>query len=151
MRAPPLAKGSVTAESNMSKVQRRVALVDDDESVRTSLARLFRSVGMELSVFELAEDFLAADDIDSVGCTIMDVRMPKMRGLELQKICVARWPAMQIIMISAFNDEDAEKRARRAGALAFLHKPFDATSLLSLVKEAIKSRGSGEQCPEAKS
>ena len=138
-------------ESTMTKSQSRVALVDDDDSVRTSLARLFRSSGMELLVFESGEDFLAADAVESVGCLIVDVRMPKMRGLELQKICVARWPSMQIIMMSAFNDDDAEKRAHRAGALAFLHKPFNATSLLSLVKDAIKSHGSGEPCPEPKS
>jgi two-component system response regulator FixJ len=125
----------------MTTFQRRVALVDDDESVRTSLARLFRSAGMDLLVFESAEDFLAAAALDTVRCVIVDVRMPKMRGLELQKICVARWPAMQIIMISAFNDDDAENRAQRAGAIAFLHKPFDATSLLTLVKKALESRG----------
>jgi FixJ family two-component response regulator len=125
----------------MTTFQRRVVLVDDDESVRTSLGRLFRSTGTELLAFESAEDFLAADAIDTVACLIVDVRMPKMRGLELQKICRARWPAMQVIMISAFNDDDEENRARRAGAIAFLHKPFDATSLVALVKKALASRG----------
>ena len=121
----------------MTIVTGRVVLVDDDKSVRVALARLFRSADMEFAAFESAEDFLGSETLDSVACLIADVRMPRMRGLELQEICKRQRPALPIIIISAFGDDDAENRAKAAGAVAFLHKPFDATSLLCLVREAL--------------
>jgi two-component system response regulator FixJ len=128
---------STTGEGSMTIANHTVVLVDDDKSVRIALARLFRSADIQFVAFESAEAFLASGLLDSVGCLIADIRMPQMRGLELQEICAKRRPSLPIIMISAFSDDDAENRARTAGALAFLHKPFDATSLLGLVRKAL--------------
>ena len=128
---------STTRKRRMTIVARRVVLVDDDKSVRVALARLFRSAEMEMTAFESAEDFLVSGLLDSAACLIVDVRMPRMRGLELQQICNKKRAALPIIMISAFDDDDAENRALSAGALAFLRKPFDAASLLCLVREAM--------------
>ena len=122
-----------------------VVLVDDDRSVRVALARLFRSAGLNFVAFESAEEFLQSSSLNSAGCLIADVRMPRMQGLELQQICRRKRPSLPIIIISAFNDDDAETRAIEAGARAFLHKPFDPTGLLNLVKRALgKENGSNE-------
>jgi FixJ family two-component response regulator len=114
-----------------------VVLVDDDKSVRVALARLFRSAGVHFVAFESAEEFLESSSLDSAGCLIADVRMRRMQGLELQQICRKKRPTLPIIIISAFNDDDAETRAIENGARAFLHKPFDPTALLTLVKKLL--------------
>jgi FixJ family two-component response regulator len=126
----------------MQREECSVVLVDDDKSVRISLARLFRSAGMDFIAFESAEEFLKSSSLNSAGCLIADVRMPRMQGLELQQICRTKRPALPIIIISAFNDDDAEDRAIEAGAKAFLHKPFDPTALLNLVRKAL-DKGTG--------
>ena len=119
-----------------------VVLVDDDKSVRVALSRLFRSAGLGFIAFESAEEFLKSNSLESVSCPIADVRMPRMQGLELQQICRKTRPTLPVIIISAFNDDDAENRAIEGGAKAFLHKPFDPTALLNLVRNAVgKERG----------
>jgi FixJ family two-component response regulator len=120
-----------------------VVLVDDDRSVRVALARLFRSAGMVFIAFASAEEFLESDSFNSAGCLIADVRMPRMQGLELQQICSKKRPTLPVIIISAFNDDDAEDRAIQCGAKAYLHKPFDPSALLHLAREALgKETGS---------
>ena len=114
-----------------------VILVDDDKSVRVALARLFKSAGMDFVAYESAEKFLESNSLNSAVCLIADVRMPRMQGLELQQICRKKRPSLAIILISAFDDDDAESRAMEAGAKAFLHKPFDPTALLNLVRKAL--------------
>lgn len=122
-----------------------VVLVDDDKSVRVALARLFRSAGVAFVAFDSAEAFLESDALNSTGCLIADVRMRRMQGLELQHICHQKKPTLPVIIISAFNDDDAETRALENGARAFLHKPFDPTALLKLVKKLMgQENGSGK-------
>ncbi len=121
-----------------------IILVDDDKSVRLSLARLFRSAGLRFVAFESAEEFLQSSQLDSAGCLIADVRMPRMQGLELQQICRKQRPSLPIIIISAFNDDDAEGRALQGGAKAFLHKPFDPMALLNLVRQALGTESAEE-------
>lgn len=124
-----------------------VVLVDDDKSVRVALARLFSSAGLNFRAYESAEKFLESNSLDSIGCLIADVRMPRMQGLELQQVCRKKRPSLPVIIISAFDDDDAENRAIEGGAKAFLHKPFDPTALLNLVRKAlgkgIKEPGAG--------
>jgi FixJ family two-component response regulator len=114
-----------------------VLVIDDDESVRSSLARLFRSAGLSLQSLNSSEELLDLVQLDSVGCLILDVHLPGMNGLELQEICHRRCPSLPIIMISAFIDDDAERRALAAGAVAFFHKPFDAALLLATTQNAL--------------
>ena len=116
-----------------------VVLIDDDRSVRVALARLFRSTGLKFVAFESAEEFLESISFNSAGCLIADVQMPRMQGLELQQICLTKRPSLPVIIISAFNDDDAETRAIQAGAKAFLHKPFDPTAMLNLVRKALST------------
>ncbi len=114
-----------------------VSLVDDDASVRRSLMRLFRSAGIDLATFASAEEFLKSGHLDSTKCIVLDVEMPGMSGAALHEICSARRPQLPVIMITAFEDPSAEARAKDAGALAFLHKPFDAAALVKLVRSVV--------------
>ncbi len=114
-----------------------VMVVDDDESVRLSLARLFRSAQIPFSIFESSEAFLAKAPLDAAGCLIVDVQLPGMRGLELQAQCVRTRPALAIVVMTAFNDDETEQKALAAGAIAFLRKPFDCNALLQLVRDAL--------------
>ena len=115
-----------------------VMVVDDDQSVRTSLSRLFRSSQIALRTFASGEAFLERAQLDSAACLIIDVHLLGMQGLELQQLCARRRPDLPIIMISAFNDDDAETRSLAAGARAFFHKPFQAAALLDAVKQLIR-------------
>jgi len=124
----------------MATEQPLVVLVDDDSSIRQALARLFRTAGLKFIAFESAEQLLESGSLNSAGCLIADVRMPRMQGLELQQICREKWPALRTIIISAFNDEDAEPRAMKGGAVAFLHKPFDPMGLLNLVRGVLEKK-----------
>jgi len=121
----------------MAAEQPLVVLVDDDSSIRQALTRLFKSAGLRFLAFESAEEFLQSTSLNLAGCVVADVRMPRMQGLELQQVCRQKRPSLRMIIISAFNDEDAEARALNAGALAFLHKPFDPMVLLKLVRGAL--------------
>ena len=126
-----------TRKSLMASAGSIVMVVDDDKSVRDALARLLRSAGICCRVFDSAEQFLSLPDLTTAGCVVIDVQMPGMRGLELQQVCRARCPEVPLIVISAFNDEQAEKTALSDGARAFFHKPFDTAKFLTLVRQLI--------------
>jgi len=114
-----------------------IGIVDDDASVRLALASLIRSAGFSIRVFASAEDFLAAADVDALGCLILDWRMPGLDGLELQRHLVAYGWTIPIIFLTAHADEASRAQAMRAGAIAFLPKPFDAESLLTALDVAL--------------
>ena len=114
-----------------------VIVVDDDVSIRNSLARLLHSADMSCQGFNSAKEMIDANVLDMAACLIVDVQMPGMRGLELQAICAKQKPALPIIMMSAFNDDDAEALALTAGAIAFLQKPFDAAALIALLHHTV--------------
>jgi FixJ family two-component response regulator len=116
-----------------------VVVVDDDESVRGSLARLFKSAGFGFVSFASAEEFLDSPQRATARCLIIDVHLPGISGLQLQKMCKAQRPDLAIIVISAFSDAAVEQAALNADAIAFLRKPFDCASLLALVKTEIQS------------
>jgi FixJ family two-component response regulator len=116
---------------------RTVAVVDDDDSVRCSLARLLKSAGFDVHLFPSADEFIRYAASARSGCVIIDVQMPKMGGLELQAFCAKHLPSTPIIMITAFHDLVAETSALEAGALAFFIKPFDAGALVETVKTAL--------------
>jgi FixJ family two-component response regulator len=118
----------------MSNEHDIVIVVDDDVSVRISLARLFASASQPCKMFASAEDFLANVDRSTRGCAILDVHLPGMSGLDLQSIVARQYPNLSVAIISAFEDDEAEARALRTGAIAFLHKLFDPSALLDLLK-----------------
>jgi FixJ family two-component response regulator len=117
-----------------------VSVVDDDESVRAALRGLIRSVGMRVETFASAEEFLFAEPAPHADCLIVDVRMPGMSGLELQRELVANRRAIPLIFITAHaTDAAARARALRDGAVAYLIKPFSEDALLKAVNAALKA------------
>jgi FixJ family two-component response regulator len=114
----------------------RIAVIDDDESVRESVGGLVESVGYEAIVFESAEEFLKSPNIDQVNCLIVDVRLPGISGLQLYSRINAGTRRIRTIFITAHIDEPACAWAMEAGAVAFLYKPFQAKALLNAVRIA---------------
>ncbi len=114
-----------------------VFVVDDDEAVRDSLHRLLQSAGVEVLTFSSGEDFLRDRDLGRGDCLIVDVRMPGMSGLDLQKEVAARAKDLPVIVITGHGDSESERHAMEAGAVAFLHKPFRNQILLETVEKAV--------------
>lgn len=111
-----------------------IAIVDDEELVRTSLQRLLKMAGYTVAAFTSAEEFLKSGRLQDVRCLIADIQMPGMSGVELQSQLNAEDYQIPIIFITAHGDEKMRIRAMRDGAVAFLAKPFDNTILLDRVR-----------------
>lgn len=114
-----------------------IFVVDDDEAMRHSLVFLLQSLGQPVQAFASAESFLAAWGKRQAGCLVADVRMPGISGLELQRELNERGDALGIVFISGHGDIPMVVRAMRAGAIAFLEKPFNDQVLLDHVAEAL--------------
>lgn len=115
-----------------------VAVVDDDESVRESLPDLLRDFGFAVHAFSSAEEFLASDNVAETRCLILDITMPGMTGLDLQRELKIRGHQIPIIFITAQKDEAVRSRAFEQGAAEFLLKPFSDTALLAALNKALK-------------
>ena len=116
-----------------------ISVVDDDDSVRESFGGLIRSVGFAVKVFASAEEFLNSDHLRNTDCLILDVRMPGMNGLELQRQLAATDRKIPVIFITAHGDEDVRSRALNGGAVDYLLKPFSEEALLNAIDAALKS------------
>ena len=121
----------------MSGARELVCVVDDDQSVRRSLRRLFKSAGYAAETFASAEDYLAREIFEGPICLVLDVRMPGLNGLELQKTLETREGCEQIVFISGHNDVPACTQAMKDGAVDFLMKPFDGGELIEAVRRAL--------------
>jgi len=117
-----------------------IAVVDDDHSVRESLGGLFRSVGFAARGFASAADFLQSSDLPQTDCVILDVRMPGMTGLELQRVLIASHPDVPVIFMTAHDDARTRSQALSGGAVDYLIKPFSEEALLDAVQVALSSR-----------
>lgn len=114
-----------------------VFIVDDDDAVRDSLGLLMKSAGMHAETYESAESFLADFDPSRFGCLVLDIRMPGMSGIELQRELNQRGSALPIIFITAHGDIPMAVDAVREGAIDFVQKPFDDTELVAKVQRAL--------------
>lgn len=114
-----------------------VAIVDDDASVRNAIRGLMRSLGYAVEAFASAKDFMASEDRRRATCLIADVNMPEMTGPELYRHLAAAGEAVPTILITAYPNEEVRTRALRAGAMAYLTKPFDEAELLRFVQLAL--------------
>jgi two-component system response regulator FixJ len=123
---------------SIKKPDSLVYLVDDEFSVRDSLALMIESTGQAVRSFESAQAFLNNYDPEQPGCLLLDVRMPSMSGLELQGELLRREISIPIIFISGHAGIPDSAKAFRAGAVDFLEKPFDNEILLERIEEAIK-------------
>ena len=126
-------------EAQAARTRRRplISVVDDDEAIRQALEMLLESAGFEVEVFASAQQLLSSNRLSEVECLIADVRMPGMTGLELQHELAATGSRIPIIFITAHGDDRARARALRAGAAAFLLKPFSEQALLDAVQAAL--------------
>jgi len=122
----------------MSDREPVVFVVDDDPAIRASLERLFKSVGMEVQNFESAREFIDFQVPDRPCCLVLDVRMPRMSGLDLQRELSARDAHLPIIFITAHGDVPMAVDAMKVGAVDFLQKPFSDQQLLDAVQKAIE-------------
>jgi FixJ family two-component response regulator len=116
-----------------------VAIVDDDDLMRSALQGLLKSAGLSAKAFVSAEEFLKSGQQNQVGCLVADIRMPGMSGLELQAKLNADHCRIPTIFITAHGDEKMRMQALRAGAVEFMAKPFDDEALLESVRAALES------------
>jgi two-component system, LuxR family, response regulator FixJ len=121
----------------LSKATTVIYVVDDDESVRKSLRRLLRSIGFEVESFLSGAQLLARLPLVSDGIVILDLRMPVLNGLDVQRELRARGVSAPVIFITAHEDEEARETAMACGAIGFVRKPFDESVLIDLVEHAV--------------
>ena len=125
----------------MSTDEVLISVVDDDPSVVEGIVSLMESLGYAAAGFCSAENFLSSAQLGRAGCLILDVRMPGMGGLELQRQLLATANHTPIIFITAHGESNTSAEALRQGAMAFLRKPFSQESLLEAVRSALAVRG----------
>ena len=133
----------MTAHALSMRAQRQnkfVALVDDDDLVRTAIEGLLKSVGLVARAYASGEEFLDSGQQHHTACLIADIRMPGMSGLDLQARLNADRCPIPTIFITAHGDEAMRLQAMRAGAVEFLPKPFDDDLLLESVRAALERR-----------
>jgi FixJ family two-component response regulator len=114
-----------------------VFVIDDDESIRESLRSLIRSVGLKVETFASAQEFLQSARPDVAACLILDVRMPGLSGLDLQRELSEANIHLPIIFITGHGDIPMSVRAMKAGAVEFLTKPFRDQDLLDAIQQAL--------------
>jgi FixJ family two-component response regulator len=121
----------------MTDTPSRVFIIDDDRSVRTSLARLLGATGFATEVFACAEDFLARERFDGIACIILDMRMPGSSGLELQDRLNELGSDLPILFLTGHGDIPMSVKAIKGGAANFLTKPVSEAVLLMAVRQAL--------------
>jgi len=116
-----------------------ISIVEDDASVREAMGNLMKAIGYQTAAFESGEAFLDSSATVETACLILDIRMPGMNGLDLQRRLGLSGNRTPIVFVTAHWDDDARRRALQAGAVAFLLKPVSEADLLGAVSAALKS------------
>jgi FixJ family two-component response regulator len=129
----------INCERLMTVKTTLITVVDDDESVRESLPDLIREFGFSVNAFSSAEEFLESDSLNATKCLILDVSMPGMTGLDLQKELKLRRQKIPIVFITAHIEETDRSRLIEQGAVDCLFKPFSEADLLKAVNAALKA------------
>jgi FixJ family two-component response regulator len=122
----------------MTETDAMVFVVDDDASMRESLKNLIRSVGLRAELFASAQEFLRSKRPDVPGCLVLDVRLPGLSGLDLQRRTSEAGLEIPIIFITGHGDIPMTVRAMKAGAVEFLTKPFRDQDLLDAIQQALE-------------
>jgi FixJ family two-component response regulator len=117
-----------------------VSVVDDDESIRSSVGALIRSLGYTAHAFPSAEDFLNSAAAEATDCVVADIQMPGMSGIELQQALLTRGSRLPIIFITAFPQDRFRQQVLAAGAVCLLGKPCDGDELVRYIESALSSR-----------
>jgi FixJ family two-component response regulator len=116
----------------------RVFIIDDDAAVRASIADLLQSVGLESETFETPQEFLRHEPADGPGCIVLDLRLPGMDGLAVQRALAEAGITTPIVFITGFADVPTTVKAMKSGAVEFLTKPFDDEELLDAIYGALE-------------
>jgi FixJ family two-component response regulator len=124
-------------EAELTSV-RLLSVVDDDDSLREATGRFMRSLDFTVELFRSAEEFLGSSRLQEVSCLVLDVRLPGMSGLQLQRHLAERGYRIPIIFVTACPDEVTRARALDAGAMDFLPKPFTERALLKGIRFALE-------------
>ncbi len=119
--------------------QYTIYIVDDDDAVRDSLRTLLEAVGWSVQSYESGKAFLNICDPSMRGCLLLDIRMPGLDGLQVQRILSQRGVTMPFIVISGHGDVSSAVSAMKAGAAEFLEKPFDSELVLRAIRTALES------------
>lgn len=123
----------------MKGVLTTVYVVDDDESIRRAMTRLFRCAGFLVRTFESADEFLAAPPSDDLACLLLDLRLPGISGTELQQKLLQRGTDLPVIILTGQGDVPSAVLAMKQGAVDFLSKPVDDDVLLGTVRQAVSN------------
>ena len=115
-----------------------ISVVDDDASTRRSTTLLIESFGFHAAGFESADSFLKSTQLQETSCLVIDVRMPGMDGLQLQRHLAASGYKIPIIFITAYDSKESRQQAMQAGAVAFLSKPFNDELLLETLRATLR-------------
>ena len=115
-----------------------VSIVDDDVSVRRSTRRLLHSAGLRVEAFASAEEFLMSRRAEETACLVLDLRMPGMNGLQLQRRLAEDSNPVPIVFVTAHSSPEEERQALQAGAIQFLQKPISKEVLLLAIRNALK-------------
>ena len=122
-----------------SRARRKlISLVDDDESIRRTTTLLIQSFGFQAAAFESAESLLKSGQLQETACLIVDVQMPGMNGLQLQRHLAASGHKIPIIFITGYENKESRQQAIQAGAVAFLSKPFNDELLLETIRATLR-------------
>ena len=121
----------------MVTAQPVVYIVEDDSSMRRALERLVQSAGFEAQGFASGGDFLASGHRSRPACVILDLRLPDMHGLEVQRRLARTDPSLMVVVVTSYEDELTSREALGAGAISFLSKPFDDRILLEAIGRAL--------------
>ena len=115
-----------------------ISVVDDDESIRRTTTLLIESFGFRAVVFESAESLLKSDQLHETSCLIVDVQMPGVNGLQLQRHLAASGCKLPVIFITAYDNKESRQQAMQAGAVGFLSKPFNDELLLETIRATLR-------------
>ncbi len=131
----------------MERASPVVYIVEDDASMRRALERLAQSAGFEAHGFASGGEFLTAEHGSRPACVVLDLRLPDMHGLEMQRRLARTDPGLKIVVVTGYGDELTRREALGAGAVAFLAKPFDDGILLEAIRRALRScSAEGQPC-----
>ena len=122
-----------------------VYIVEDDCSMRRALERLVQAAGFETQSFGSGGEFLASGHGSRPACVVLDLRLPDMHGLEVQRRLARTDPSLMVVVVTSYEDELTRREALGAGAISFLSKPFDDRILLEAIGRALG--GSSEEGP----
>jgi FixJ family two-component response regulator len=114
-----------------------VCVVDDDESILRALRRVLGATGFRVETFSSAQQFLDSEHRDRADCLVLDVHLGGLSGLDLQERLARSGVSTPVIIITAYDDARTRERARRAGVIEYLRKPFDDDSLIDAIHKAI--------------